>query len=69
LGELALGMSLPQKTYFPVRNQEKLNSRREQLAKYMQELAKNSEVINSRPFIRFVRLNKEAPEALANQPM
>lgn len=61
-------MSLPQKTYFPVRNQAKLNHRKEQLAKYMQELGNKSEIINSRPFIKFIRLNKEAPEALVNQP-
>jgi hypothetical protein len=31
--------AIPKKTYFPVRNQNQLNHRREQLAKYMKNLA------------------------------
>lgn len=60
--------AIPKKTYFPVRNQNQLNHRREQLAKYLQHLAMQSYLVNSNPMIKFLELDKQCPEVLINQP-
>ncbi len=55
---------LPHKTIFPVRNQEKLDKRRDELCVFMRALAARTDILNSKELISFLKLDIYASEVL-----
>ncbi len=52
----------------PVRNQADLERRKAELSNYMQELVRRSDTRNSKELVKFLELDKFAPEMLIHRP-
>ena len=59
---------MPPKTFLPVRSNESLERRRAELNTYIRELVNRKEIRNSKELIKFLDLEKFAPEILYNKP-
>ena len=59
---------LPQKTFLPVRNHDQLEKRRQELTLYLRELVNRRDTRNSKEVIKFLHLDKFAPELLIFKP-
>ena len=59
---------MPHKTFLPVRSQEALERRKNELNVYMKGLIKRRDTRNSKELIKFLDLDKFAPELLYKKP-